>query len=164
MAKLSDFHLPPAGTLKLAAFFAIAAIVFALAYAYFQDSSVSYGSAKVMLPDGKAIDCEVPLTGAGKELGLMHRKTLCESCGMLFIFDREGKLSFWMKNMEMNIDMVFINKDWKVVGIAQDVEPCLKEPCTIYSPNFPAQYVLELNANATREHGIFVGSEIRRIS
>ncbi len=119
--------------------------------------------AKVRLPDGKIIGCELALTQQEIQLGLMGRNGLCGSCGMLFIFNNEGRHGFWMKNMKFNIDIIFIGKDWKVVGIAQDAPPCKSEPCTVYYPDSDALYVLELNANSTSEHGIKIGSEIARI-
>ncbi|MFH0818251.1 MAG: DUF192 domain-containing protein [Candidatus Micrarchaeota archaeon] len=126
-------------------------------------SAPPMGSAKVLLPDGKTIDCEVPLDQRGIERGLMYRDSLCESCGMLFNFQTEGKLTFWMKNMKMNIDIVFIGKDWRVVGIALDAPPCGSEPCMIYTPDSNALHVLELPANATIKHEIRIGSEITKI-
>jgi uncharacterized membrane protein (UPF0127 family) len=120
-------------------------------------------TAKVQLPDGTVIDCEVPLTTNGIERGLMYRDGICEKCGMLFVFQNDARQRFWMKNMKFDIDIIFINKDWKVVGIAQDVPPCASEPCAIYSPNSNARYVLELEANATAKHNIFLDSEIKRI-
>lgn len=121
-------------------------------------------AAKVQLPDGTIIDCEVPLTTNGLARGLMGRDGICPTCGMLFVFQNDARHQFWMKNMQFDIDIIFINKDWRVVGIAQDVPPCLKEPCTIYAPDSNARYVLELEANASQKHGISIDSEIKKIS
>ncbi|MFH1447887.1 MAG: DUF192 domain-containing protein [Candidatus Micrarchaeota archaeon] len=118
------------------------------------------GYEKVRLPDGTVIDCEVPMTPQGMQMGLMYREGLCDTCGMLFVFAEEGRHGFWMKNMQFPIDIIFIDGDWRVVGIAQDVEPCRKEPCETYVPNADAKYVLEINANSSREHGIFINSRI----
>jgi uncharacterized membrane protein (UPF0127 family) len=143
---------------------ALALVFFALVLAGCLDSGQKgYGTAKVQLPDGKLIDCEVRDTDAGRESGLMGYDSLCESCGMLFVFDNDARYAFWMKNMKMNIDIIFIDKDWKVVGIAQDVPPCPKEPCAVYRPETNARYVLELKANATGEHKIFIDSGIKKI-
>ncbi|MFH1471055.1 MAG: DUF192 domain-containing protein [Candidatus Micrarchaeota archaeon] len=120
-------------------------------------------TAKVQLPDGKIVDCEIRDTQAGREEGLMGHDSLCGSCGMLFVFESPGRHGFWMKSMKFPIDIVFIDEGWKVVGIAQDVLPCLGEPCTTYYPDSNAMYVLELPANATSGHGIGVGSGITRL-
>ncbi len=121
------------------------------------------GNATVALPDGTLVKCEVPLTSEGMEQGLMYREGLCGNCGMLFMFKNSGNLEFWMKNMKFPIDIVFLDKDWKVVRIARDAPPCPEEPCAVYSSQSMAKYVLELDANETIAHGIVVGSKIRRI-
>jgi len=119
-------------------------------------------TAKVQLPDGKIVDCEIRDTQAGRENGLMGYDSLCNSCGMLFIFEKPGRYGFWMKSMKFPIDIVFIDEDWKVVGIAQDVPPCLDGQCTTYYPDSGARYVLEIKANGTVGHGIGVGSRIKK--
>ena len=121
----------------------------------------SYGDAKLLLPDGTQVNAEVPLTTPGMAMGLMHRDGLCEDCGMLFVFGDDGRHGIWMKNMRFDIDVVFLDSDWRVVGVAQDVPPCAKEPCTVYTPDSDARYVLELDANASIVHGITVGSGIK---
>jgi uncharacterized protein len=120
------------------------------------------GNATLELPDGAIINCEVPLTAKGAEVGLMYRDGLCEHCGMLFMFKEEGKIAFWMKNMKIPIDIIFLNKDWEAVGIFRDVPPCAADPCTTYSPESNAKYVLELKANSSQVHRIENGSAIKR--
>ncbi len=127
-------------------------------------SSPPYELLRVQLPDGGIIECEVPTTSEGMRMGLMYRDELCSSCGMLFRFSTVDRHSFWMKNMKIPIDIVYIGSDWRVVGIARDLPPCKEDPCEKYVPNSPANYVLELNANSTREHKIFIGSEIKALS
>lgn len=94
---------------------------------------------------GKKIMAEVARTDAEREKGLMDRKTLCPECGMLFVFNKEEKYRFWMKNTLLPLDMIFIDKTKKVADI-QAAEPCLKEPCRIYEPKAPCSYVLEVPA------------------
>lgn len=87
----------------------------------------------------------------------MFRESLAERHGMLFVFADEQPRSFWMKNMVIPLDMIFIDDDLTVVEVKRDVPPCAEDPCPSYkSP--PAKYVLEINAGLAREHDIDVGS------
>lgn len=100
-----------------------------------------------------------------RELGLSYRKSMCADCGMLFIFPREDFYGFWMKDMNFDIDIIFIDGDKKVVDIFNGVKK------DSYNKNEPgssekikntevAQYVLELNAGKALEKNINLGDVI----
>lgn len=93
-----------------------------------------------------AYQVEVSDTKEERELGLMHRESLDEDKGMLFIFEDERRVAFWMKNTLISLDMIFMDKNFKVVDFFENVPTCEKEPCPRYIPNNPAMYVVELNA------------------
>ncbi len=79
--------------------------------------------------------------------GLGGRSSLCDNCGMLFIFPSSQILQFWMKDTNIPLDMIFIDANKKITNIvtAQVGDLSIK-----YSSS-PALYCLELNANtATR--------------
>ncbi len=100
-----------------------------------------------------------------RELGLSYRKSMCVDCGMLFIFPKEDFYSFWMKDMNFDIDIIFIDSDKKVVNIFSDVkkagynknEPGKSEEI---SNTYSAMYVLELNAGKSSEKNIKIGDTI----
>ena len=92
--------------------------------------------------------------------GLMFRKNLGSYKGMLFIFPEEKEYAFWMKNTLIALDIIWINKDKKVVHIERNVQPCRKEKCQIIKPSKKAIYVLEVNAGATDKIGLKVGDEL----
>lgn len=89
--------------------------------------------------------------------GLMHRKVLCDYCGMLFIYNESHTLDFWMKNMVIPIDIVFLDQDKRILNIYSDVPVCTTENCTLYTSDGPAQYVLEIPANSSVKHGFAKG-------
>lgn len=90
--------------------------------------------------------------------GLMYRRNMPEKQGMLFIFEGMSERSFWMKNTYLSLDMIFIDKDGKVVHIIPDVPPLT---LTSRKSKYPCRYVLELNAGMAKLAGITVGSVMR---
>lgn len=78
--------------------------------------------------------------------GLMFRQELADDTGMLFIFPKQGIYSFWMKNTLIPLDIIWINKEQKVVFIKKNALPCQTNICQSINPEKDAKYVLELNA------------------
>ncbi|MFH1452251.1 MAG: DUF192 domain-containing protein [archaeon] len=93
---------------------------------------------------GKKIFVEVADSYAERQIGLMYRESLCENCGMLFIFEDEAVRSFWMKNTLIDLDIIFINSDFEVVDYVS-MKPCEGEICESYLSKKLAKYVLEIN-------------------
>jgi uncharacterized membrane protein (UPF0127 family) len=91
--------------------------------------------------------------------GLMHREVLEENRGMLFIFEREDKHSFWMKNTLIPLDMIFISEDLKIVDIIEAM-PCEKDPCESHTPKEKALYVLEVNQGHAKSKDIEVEDKV----
>lgn len=89
--------------------------------------------------------------------GLMHVRQLASGTGMLFVYDRPGFRSMWMKNTYIPLDMLFIRGDGTVESIAANTEPLSLQPI---SSGEPVVYVLELNAGVTEELGIGTMSRI----
>lgn len=98
-----------------------------------------------------------------QQIGLMGRETMDIDEGMLFVYEAEVTPAYWMKNMEMPLDILFIDKDQKIIHIAKDVPPCTSsgDDCELYSPSSPIKYVLELRAGFTDEFKVGVGDVVR---
>ncbi len=108
---------------------------------------------------GKPIELEVARTPQEQATGLMHRPSLPDNRGMLFPFNPPLTVSFWMKNVQIPLDMIFLRQG-KVMFIAADVPPCRSEPCPVYGPNVPIDQVIELRGGRAKELGIQVGDTI----
>jgi len=91
--------------------------------------------------------------------GLMFREKLEENNGMIFIFEQENEIAFWMKNTLIPLDIIFIGKNFKIVDIKNAV-PCKQDPCQLYKPQKSAQYVLEVNSGFAEKNGIKVNDEV----
>jgi len=100
---------------------------------------------------------ELAKTIAQKTKGLSKRESLCSNCGMLFIFGFETELPFWMKDTLIPLDLIWLNKNGKIVDIKTAIETNSQK---IYQNQFPAQYVLELNANDSQKLNIKIGDII----
>lgn len=103
------------------------------------------------------IDIEIADTDYDRQLGLMFRKRMEENQGMLFIFPSETVQSFWMRNTNIPLDMVFINNQQKIVTIHKNTETLSDRP---YPSTAPAKYVIEVNAGFTERHNILTGDKV----
>ncbi|MCY0147047.1 DUF192 domain-containing protein [Hoeflea sp. G2-23] len=101
---------------------------------------------------------ELALTPADRSTGLMNRETMASNHGMLFRFEETRQVLMWMKNTPLPLDMLFLDEQGAVVGIAADTTPFSE--AIIPSPG-PVKYVLELNAGAAGKAGISVGDMVR---
>jgi len=107
--------------------------------------------------NGKIIEVEIADEPDERSRGLMFRDSLSTDIGMLFLFDREGFYSFWMMNVNFNLDIIWINSDGIVVHLERDLPSCYMN-CPSYAPREAASYVLELNSGVANELDLLVGS------
>ena len=109
------------------------------------------------------VSVEVADNKTERRRGLMFRESLCENCGMLFVYENADERAFWMKNTLIPLDIIFISEDEKVLN----VETAYPEPnksdsdLTRYRSDDEANYVLEVNAGFAEEKGIEKGTEVR---
>ena len=89
--------------------------------------------------------------------GLMWRSELPDGTGMLFIFPAEMVQSFWMRNTLIPLDMLFIDKRMRVVGVVQWAEPKTLSPRTVGKASL---YVLEVPGGWTSKNGVHAGSTV----
>ncbi len=97
---------------------------------------------------------EVARTAPQREIGLMYRRSMPDDHGMLFLFPGEQRISMWMKNTYIPLDMVFVSRNGRVTGVARDATPMSE---ALISSGPPAHAVIELNAGAARSIGLAVG-------
>ena len=108
----------------------------------------------------KIIFVELAITPEERQKGLMERELLEEGNGMLFVFSEEDTYSFWMKNMKISLDIIWINADGNVIYFVKNVPPCVQSTCQTYSPNANALYVLEVNPGVVDMLGIEENTEV----
>jgi len=107
---------------------------------------------KIFLPNGTSITAELAITEAERQRGLMFREALLPDQGMLFVFEEEDIYYIWMKNMKFSIDILWLDKEKRIVHIEKKAPACKKEPCPSYYSKTPSMYVLELRAGSAEEN------------
>ncbi|MEC4805190.1 MAG: DUF192 domain-containing protein [Jaaginema sp. PMC 1079.18] len=110
---------------------------------------------------GENIELEVTQTPEQQALGLMFRDrdSLPDDLGMLFSFDPARKVNFWMYNVKIPLDMVFLYQG-EVVEVLSNVPPCEAMPCDTYGPEALVDRVIELRGGLAIELGIAVGDRV----
>ncbi len=99
-----------------------------------------------------------------RRVGLSETASLADNEGMLFVFDSQNTQPiFWMKDMEIDIDIIWIN-DGKITKIDEKVQAPLTgtqdKELPLYKSNTPVDYVLETAAGWTQKYNIKVGDEV----
>lgn len=103
------------------------------------------------------IDIEIAETEEERAKGLMDRKSMADSQGMLFIFAEPEEQSFWMKNTYISLDIIYVDEKMEIVSVQKYATPQSEESL----PSFKkAQYVVEVNAGYTDKHHIKYGDKI----
>lgn len=117
-------------------------------------------SATATIPNGTKIQLEVAKTPQQQAMGLMYRPALPDDRGMLFAFPSPQPVNFWMKNVPVSLDMVFL-QNGVVKYIQASAPPCASEPCATYGPNVPINTVIELRSGRAAELGLKVGDSVK---
>jgi uncharacterized protein len=113
----------------------------------------------VLRASGRALPIRVELatTEDQRERGLMYRNRLDPDSGMLFIFDHEAPLTFWMKNTLIPLDIIFIGRDRKILGIVANAAPETENPRRV---DGLSRYVLEIGGGLSDRLGVTPGSVV----
>ncbi len=137
---------------------------FGIAQSVVGDAEFSAVFSSVLMPLEAANDCPVfeiylAVEPAQRSRGLMFVTSMPAAAGMLFIYPPNSRVSMWMKNTVISLDIVFLDATGKIINIAKETEPfSLKS----VSAEAPAGFALELNAGAAERLGLGAGQQIIR--
>ncbi len=118
------------------------------------------GRAEIRLPHrptAAPLRVEVARTPAERAQGLMHRKTLADDAGMLFVMPGDDTWGFYMRNTYVALDMIFVDAAYVVVGVVANVPPLTGATRKV---DRPSRYVLELRAHRAAELALEPGARL----
>jgi len=141
--------------------FAAAVLSCSLLAAFFISwSQGAFASGYVVIGDDIRVQVEVASTAKTREKGLSGREQLGSGQGMLFVFLRPDRYTFWMKDMKFPIDILWI-KGEELVDMTTDVPvPVPGEDLPSFFPVSPADKVLEVPAGFAQAHGLRTGMTV----
>ena len=118
----------------------------------------------VILPDGTRIQAESMRQRLDMGRGLMFRERLAQDRGMLFTHETPGRYSYWMYQVKIPLDIIWLDKQGVVVEVLAKVPPCPSKSareCPTFGGTQTAQYVLELAAGMAEKHGVRAGERLQ---
>lgn len=102
------------------------------------------------------LDVEVAATKSQRAQGLMHRASMPESRGMLFVYPAPAYFCMWMKNTLIPLSVAFIDAQGQVINIADMAPHSEANHCTQRN----ATYALEVNQGWFAKHGVLPGAQV----
>ena len=104
-----------------------------------------------------AVTVEVAANGMDREVGLMNRSSMGQDHGMIFVFPAAKPVMFWMKDTLLALDMLFIDRDGRIINIKHDAKPM---DVSIIKSGGAVTHVLEVNAGYAARHGVATGDHV----
>jgi len=113
----------------------------------------------VTLPGGQKIKAERMVFVTDLARGMMFRDSLAPDRGMLFFHEREGNYTYWMYQVRIPLDIIWMGRNRRIVEIFVNAPPCktVASKCAHYGGNRSAQYVLEIGGGIAARYGLKVG-------
>lgn len=104
---------------------------------------------------------DIALTEKQKQDGLSIKNFMNENEGMLFFLEEPRKASFWMKNMHFPIDIIWLDENFSILHIEEELKPCIMAfYCPSYKPLKESLYVLETIAGFANNHNLKIGDKM----
>lgn len=103
------------------------------------------------------IHAELAHTPQSRQIGLMHRESMSENRGMVFVFSEATRHCMWMRNTLMPLSVAFMDGEGRILNI-EDMAPLTEES---HCSAGPARFALEMNQGWFEKRGIVPGHFIR---
>jgi hypothetical protein len=128
-----------------------------------ENNPLADNSIPVTLPGGVKLRAELKTDPADMARGMMFRDQLPPDRGMLFVHQTPGRYPYWMHNVRVPLDIIWIDSERRIVEISAATPPCLKpaSDCPNYGGHAEAQYVLELAGGQAEKFGLAVGQKLQ---
>ena len=122
-----------------------------------------WNTREVSMPDGRKVRAEVLIDRRDLMRGMMFRDSLAPDHGLLFIHPLAAKVPYWMYQVKVPLDIVWMDKDHTVVEVLANVPPCPSasaKECPSFGGNRDALFVIELAAGMAGKYKVTAGSRL----
>jgi uncharacterized membrane protein (UPF0127 family) len=121
-----------------------------------------FGVRDVTLPRGAKIRAEVMTDAKDMQRGMMFRASLPRGRGMLFIHGKPDRYPYWMYQVKIPLDIIWMDSNRRIVEISANTPPCRTNAsqCPNYGGHEVALFVLELGGGEAQRLGIKVGDTL----
>ena len=150
---------------QLIAYFAGALALFGILYGIDRVTSKGSVATQGIVPgksfelNGVKINLLIADTEAKRVQGLSGHAPLAQNEAMLFVFPNESDWGIWMKDMIFPLDILWLDKDMRVITAEQNVSPATYP--NVFRPNTPALYVIEANAGFIERNRIVYQEQLK---
>ena len=110
--------------------------------------------------DALTLRVEIADDAGERATGLMGRSSLAMDRGMAFLYEDPVLNGFWMKDTSIPLSIAFWGRDGRISDML-DMEPCVKDPCTVYEPAHPYVGAIEVAQGVWDRAGIRIGDRVR---
>ncbi len=114
----------------------------------------------VTFPNGTKVRADVLIHPQDMARGMMFRDSLAADRGMLFLHSEVGSHPYWMYQVKIPLDIIWLDANHRIVEMSLDTPPC-KAPAASQCPNFgglqKSQFVLEVGGGIARKEGLKLG-------
>ena len=118
---------------------------------------------EVTFPNGKTVIAETMLQEIDQMRGMMFRDSLAKDRGMLFVHRAEGNYAYWMYQVRIPLDIIWMDQQRRIVEISANTPPCPSKSakqCPNFGGHEKARYVLELAGGGAALYGLRTGDVI----
>jgi len=118
---------------------------------------------EVTFPNGKTVVAETMLQEIDQMRGMMFRDSLAKDRGMLFVHPAEGDYAYWMYQVRIPLDIIWMDQQRRIVEISANTPPCPSKSakeCPSFGGHEKARYVLELAGGGAAMYGLRAGDLI----
>lgn len=125
--------------------------------------SGSLNTAEVTFPNGRKVIAETMLRDIDQMRGMMFRDALAQDRGMLFVHTADENHPYWMYQVRIPLDMIWMNHERRIVEISANAPPCPSKSareCPSFGGHEKSRYVLELAGGAAEIYGLHVGDRL----
>jgi hypothetical protein len=144
-------------------FVLLASLAFLLASCGSDTGVADLNTRDVGLPNGKQIHAEIMKTPDEMMRGMMFRDSLAPDRGMLFVHQQPGNYPYWMFQVRIPLDIIWLDRDHNIVEISADAPPCktAASQCPNYGGHARAQFVVELAGGRAAANGLKLGDHLQ---